>query len=88
MEKFPVVYVRGYAGPTTGIDAAVDDPFYGFNSGGTHVRVNGDENPQYYQFEGPMLRLLTDEGYQVLVRGGQDAYLKTVTDGALSAAPG
>jgi pimeloyl-ACP methyl ester carboxylesterase len=33
-----------------------------------------------------MLRLLTDEGYQVLVRGGQDAYLKTVPDGGLSGA--
>jgi len=84
MDKFPVVYVRGYAGATSGIDAAVDDPFYGFNSGGTHVRVNGDGNPLFYQFEGPMLRLMMDEGYQLLVRGGQDAYLKSVPDGALS----
>jgi pimeloyl-ACP methyl ester carboxylesterase len=84
MDKLPVVYVRGYAGPTTGIDTAVDDPFYGFNLGGTHVRVNGDGDPEFYQFEGPMLRLMTDEGYQLLVRGGQDAYLKTVPDGGLS----
>jgi pimeloyl-ACP methyl ester carboxylesterase len=86
MDRLPVVYVRGYAGPTTGIDSAVDDPFYGFNSGGTHVRVDGDGNPEFYQFEGPMLRLMTDEGYQLLVRGGQDAYLKTVPDGGLSQA--
>lgn len=84
MDRLPVVYVRGYAGATTGIDAAVDDPFYGFNSGGTHVRVDGDGNPMFYQFEGPMLRLMTDEGYQLLVRGGQDAYLKTIPDGGLS----
>ncbi len=84
MNKLPIVYVRGYAGPTTGIDSAVDDPFYGFNSGGTHVRINGDGDPEFYQFEGPMLRLMLDEGYQLLVRGGQDAYLKTVPDGGLS----
>jgi pimeloyl-ACP methyl ester carboxylesterase len=84
MDKLPIVYVRGYAGPTTGIDSAVDDPFYGFNSGGTHVRVNGDGNPRFYQFEGPMLRLMLDEEYQLLVRGGQDDYLKTVPDGGLS----
>ena len=84
MSKLPIVYVRGYAGPTTGIDSAVDDPFYGFNSGGTHVRVNGDGDPEFYQFEGPMLRLMMDEGYQLLVRGGQDAYLNSVPDGGLS----
>src|ERR1700691_5160957 len=88
MDRLPVVYVRGYAGPTTGIDSAVDDPFYGFNSGGTHVRVNGDGNPQFYQFEGPMLRLMLDEEYQLLVRGGQDAQLKTVPDRGLSNAQG
>ena len=84
MSKLPIVYVRGYAGATTGIDSAVDDPFYGFNSGGTHVRVNGDGDPEFYQFEGPMLRLMMDEGYQLLVRGGQDAYLKSIPDGGLS----
>src|ERR1035438_406305 len=84
MDKLPVVYVRGYAGATTGIDTAVDDPFYGFNSGGTHVRVDGDGSPTFYQFEGPMLRLMIDEGYQLLVRGGQDAYLKSIADGGLS----
>ncbi len=33
MDKLPIVYVRGYAGPTAGIDTAVEDPFYGFNAG-------------------------------------------------------
>ena len=60
--KLPIVYVRGYADPTSGIDSAVDDPFYGFNSGGTHVRVNGDGDPEFYQFEGPMLRLMWTRG--------------------------
>jgi len=38
-ERLPIIYVRGFAGGSRGIDAAVDDPFYGFNAGSTHVRV-------------------------------------------------
>ena len=75
MDKLPIVYVRGYAGPTAGIDTAVEDPFYGFNAGATHVRVGGDGDPMFYQFEGPLLRLMTDEGYQLLVHGDQRRYL-------------
>jgi pimeloyl-ACP methyl ester carboxylesterase len=75
-ESFPLVYVRGYAGGQADIDNAVSDPFYGFNDGATHVRVNGDGDPRYYQFEGPLLRLITDENYQVLVYGDQQAFLK------------
>jgi pimeloyl-ACP methyl ester carboxylesterase len=76
MQRLPIVYVRGFAGATAGINEQVDDPFYGFNKGATHVRVNGDGVPMYYQFEGPMLRLITDEGYQLLVHGDQGVYLR------------
>lgn len=48
MVRLPIIYVRGYAGPTSGIDSQVDDPFYGFNRGATHVRVGGDGDPTYY----------------------------------------
>lgn len=75
MDRLPIIYVRGYAGPTSGIDTQVDDPFYGFNRGATHVRVGGDGDPMFYQFEGPMLRLITDEKYQLMVRGDQQAFL-------------
>ena len=27
---YPIIYVRGFAGGTSGIDTATDDPFYGF----------------------------------------------------------
>jgi hypothetical protein len=37
----PIVYIRGYAAATSGIDTQVDDPFHGFNHGATHVRVGG-----------------------------------------------
>ncbi len=71
MMERPIVYVRGYAGPTSGIDAQVDDPFYGFNKGATHVRAGGDGDPMFYQFEGPLLRLITEHGYALQVRGDQ-----------------
>ncbi len=73
--KLPIVYLRGYAGTTDSINAMVNDPFYGFNTGATHVRVDGDGDPTYYQFEGPLLRLLSEEGYQLLVHGNQRALL-------------
>ena len=80
MQLLPIVYVRGFAGPTSGIDSAADDPFYGFNEGATHVRVDGDGDPMYYQFEGPLLRLMTEQGYRFLVHGDQKHYLDTTTE--------
>jgi pimeloyl-ACP methyl ester carboxylesterase len=79
----PIIYLRGYAGSTAGIDSQVDDPFYGFNLGATHVRVGGNGNPAFYQFEGPMLRLMTDENYRLLVHGDQQAYLEDAEQGSL-----
>ncbi|HEX2057832.1 MAG TPA: hypothetical protein VHI71_05635 [Actinomycetota bacterium] len=80
-ERLPIVYVRGYAGGTSGIDKQVDDPFYGFNDGSTHVRVGRQGDPVFYQFESPILRLIDDEEYRVLVHGNQKAYLETRPDG-------
>ncbi|GAA4931368.1 alpha/beta fold hydrolase [Streptomyces coeruleoprunus] len=76
----PIVYVRGFAGDTSGINKVVTDPFYGFNEGSTHVRVGKDEKPSFHQFESPLLRLHLDEGYHILVKGGQEAYLETHDD--------
>ncbi|MFC9330110.1 esterase/lipase family protein [Kitasatospora sp. NPDC057015] len=78
--RLPIVYIRGYAGGTSGIEQAVTDPFYGFNEGSTHVRVGFDDAPVFYQFESPLLRLHLDEGYQILVDGGQMAYLDSHHD--------
>ena len=79
---YPIIYVRGFAGGTSGIDTATDDPFYGFNDGATHVRVNGDGNPQFYQFEGPLVRLMEDEDYRVPVHGNQHGYLNQSAGGS------
>jgi len=82
-DKLPVVYVRGYAGTTSGINAQVDDPFYGFNLGSTHVRVGGSGDPLFHQFESPLLRLILDEEYRLLVEGSQADYLERQEDGAV-----
>jgi len=79
MNKWPIVYIRGYAGATAGIDRQVEDPFYGFNSGATHIRVAGDGTPAFYQFEGPLIRLMEDEQYKLYVHGSQEQVLRDET---------
>jgi hypothetical protein len=37
--------------------------------------VAGDGAPAFYQFEGPLVRLISDEGYHVYVHGSQQAVL-------------
>lgn len=83
VDRLPIVYVRGYAGSPSGIDRQVDDPFYGFNDGATHVRTDGGGVPRFYQFESPLLRLMTDEGYRLLVHGDQRGYLDSQPDGSV-----
>lgn len=67
MQYLPIIFVRGYAGTQKEVEQAVDDPFYGFNSGSSHIRVDEKENPQKFFFESPLLRLMTDHGYQPIV---------------------
>jgi hypothetical protein len=81
--RLPIIYVRGFAG--SGVDTVVDDPFYGFNEGSVHVRVDGTGAPRFHQFESPLLRLLTEENYRLLVHGDQRAYLTNSTDGKVEA---
>jgi pimeloyl-ACP methyl ester carboxylesterase len=86
MQRLPIVYCRGYAGVTSQIDSTVNDPFYGFNEGATHTRVNGDGDPKFYQFEGPLLRLLSEHDYKVLVRGSQKELLASAQEKTLDPA--
>lgn len=60
---FPIVYVRGYAATQGDINATVDDPFYGFNVGSTHVRVGAQGEPVPFFFESPLVRLMSEHGY-------------------------
>jgi pimeloyl-ACP methyl ester carboxylesterase len=59
----PIIYVRGYAMTQSEVEATVDDPFYGFNLGSTHFRVNRDGGASVFAFESPLLRLITDYEY-------------------------
>lgn len=85
-DTLPIIYVRGFAGSTSGIDESVDDPFYGFNVGSTHVRVGKRGDPLFYQFESPLLRLMIDHDYQLFVNGGQKAWLNAQADGKVDPA--
>lgn len=82
-ESLPVIYVRGFAGGQGAIDRAVEDPFYGFNEGSTHIRVGAEGQPRFYQFEGPMLRLLLEQGYGLQVHGSQLQDLLDSANGSL-----
>ncbi|RKT18598.1 alpha/beta hydrolase family protein DUF900 [Streptomyces sp. 1114.5] len=84
--RLPLIYVRGFAGGTSGIDKQVDDPFYGFNDGSTHIRVGGDGTAQYYQFESPLLRLFAEDGYHPLVAGDPKSYLRSCAAGSVDPA--
>jgi pimeloyl-ACP methyl ester carboxylesterase len=84
-EKLPLIYVRGFAGGQRGIDQAADDPFYGFNEGSTHIRVGRGGQPAFYQFEGPLLRLMA-EGYRPLLRGDQRRLLVNAPEQSLDPA--
>ena len=83
-QGLPVVYVRGFAGRTSGINDAVEDPFYGFNLGSTHVRVGGSGEPLFHQFESPLLRLMLDHDYELFVHGGQRTWLEGEADGSVA----
>jgi pimeloyl-ACP methyl ester carboxylesterase len=84
--RLPVVYVRGYAGGPRGIDKVTDDAFYGFNDGSTHVRIGGDGEPLFHQFESPLLRLMLDEDYELHVHGDQRTFLEQSRDESVNSA--
>lgn len=84
-QYLPIIYIRGFAGGTAGINSAVDDPFYGFNAGSTHIRVGANGTPRFYQFESPLLRLLFDHGYRLEVRGSQAEVLTSAGENTLPA---
>ncbi len=67
----PIIFVRGYAAKQTDVETAIDDPFYGFNSGSTHIRVGEKGQSQKFFFESPLLRLITDHGYRPIFDNNQ-----------------
>ena len=67
--RFPIIYVRGYAGTQGDVEETVDDPFYGFNLGSTHIRMDEQGLPEFYAFESPFVRLMTEHGYTDVFNG-------------------
>lgn len=70
----PIIYVRGYAMSADEIDSTTADPFCGFNLGSTVYRAvpERDRPPRKYIFESPIVRLVSDFGYQDVYEDGYD----------------
>jgi pimeloyl-ACP methyl ester carboxylesterase len=70
--RYPIIYVRGYAGSQGDVEQTVDDPYYGFNIGSTHVHPDADGRAMFFGFESPLVRLMKDWGYRdVYIAGNQ-----------------
>jgi len=67
---YPIVFIRGFAMRDADIAAAVTEPFSGFENGSTMLRQGvGDEIRPFY-FESPVIRLITEFGYEDVYRNG------------------
>jgi pimeloyl-ACP methyl ester carboxylesterase len=73
VQKIPLIYVRGYAGTQADVEETVDDPFYGFNVGSTHIRQDQTGSAVYFAFQSPFVRLARDHGYNEVFEGSYQA---------------
>lgn len=71
---YPIIYVRGYAMTVAERDDTTADPFCGFNLGSTVYRaaVDRKQPPNKFVFESPLLRLMSEFGYQEVYEDGYD----------------
>lgn len=71
---YPIIYVRGYAMTVAERDDTTADPFCGFNLGSTVYRAAVDRQrpPNKFIFESPLLRLMSEFGYQEIYEDGYD----------------
>jgi hypothetical protein len=67
--RYPIIYVRGYAGTQSDVEETVDDPLYGFNAGSTHIRLDQDGRADFFMFVSPFARLFKDFGYLDVIDG-------------------
>jgi len=72
--RHPIIYVRGYAMTSSERDETAADPFCGFNAGSTVYRATVDRKAaaQKFVFESPVVRLISDFGYQNCYQNGLD----------------
>jgi hypothetical protein len=72
--RYPIIYVRGYAMTAAERDETAADPFCGFNVGSTVYRatINKNAPAQKFVFESPIVRLVADYQYQSVYENGLD----------------
>lgn len=63
MDKYPIIYIRGYAMIQGEVEATFNSPFYGFELGSTRYKLGSDSRPNMHIFESPLVRLIEEEGY-------------------------
>jgi hypothetical protein len=68
----PIIYVRGFAATQGEIEETVADPYMGFNIGSTKARVAWTGDVKRFYFESPLVRLMSDHGYQNVFVEGDD----------------
>ncbi len=69
----PIIYVRGFAATHSEIEDTVADPYMGFNIGSTKVRISTEGKPKRFYFESPLVRLMSEQGYDDVFIEGQDS---------------
>jgi pimeloyl-ACP methyl ester carboxylesterase len=68
----PIIYVRGFAATQGEIEETVADPYMGFNIGSTKSRMAWTGDVQRFYFESPLVRLMSDHGYNDVFLDGED----------------
>jgi PGAP1-like protein len=68
----PIIYVRGFAATQGEIEETVADPYMGFNIGSTKTRVAWTGDVKRFYFESPLVRLMSDHGYEDVFVDGDD----------------
>lgn len=76
----PIIYVRGFAATQGEIEETVADPYMGFNLGSTKIRMAWSRDVKRYYFESPLVRLMSDHGYEDVYVGGDDLLNSTKPD--------
>jgi hypothetical protein len=71
---YPIIYVHGYTPAGRERDAAVADPFCGFNVGSTVYRaaLSRDKPAKKFVFQSPVVRLVSDYQYIDVYENGLD----------------
>lgn len=69
--RYPIIYVRGYAGTQGEVEDTVATPYMGFNLGATKLRQSYTGEVLSNVFESPLIRLMKDYGYVDAYHDGQ-----------------